>query len=58
MSIPFMFEEVMDDFRSVRIEALVLLGGYDIDASPEELRAKLDRFYESRNMPRRDPKTP
>lgn len=40
----------MDEFRSVRMEALLMLGGYDIDATTEELRAKLCDFYNRRAM--------
>jgi hypothetical protein len=38
----------MDEFRAIRMEALIFLGGYDLGATSEELRAKLDAFFERR----------
>lgn len=40
-----------DRFRSTRLEALVLLGGYDIDETTEQIRERLTRYYERSKPP-------
>lgn len=40
-----------DRFRSTRLEALVLLGGYDIAETTEQIRERLTRYYERSKPP-------